>query len=350
MEYYVDNTVLTSGDGTSWQQAWTSFAEIDWAAVQPGDTIYISGGADSQTYNETLAVGTSGAAGAPVTITKGADPGRDGTAIIDGGNSRIGVSVEDLDHVVVSGLVVRNIADAGFVVKQANAGVVLEGNSVYSGDPGDGNARGYDVRNSAGADAVVVRNNSYSTPASTAAQTDGIWSSDNNGIVFEDNRIVISNSDTTGHSDGFQSFHDYNVTVRGNWFEQANAAAVDNHGAWMSDTRTGGTVTFHDNIVLTPSLTDDAAVAHVMSDSWTETGTATIFNNTIVGGNPPIRLYNSPQAEVYNNTFPTEASVLAAPPEPAEAPAEQQQQATDWDMLAAQVLANYEATGRWFIC
>ncbi len=313
MYHYVDNTVGASGNGSSWSQAWNSFSDINWSAVRPGDTIYISGGSDSQTYNETLTVGASGSAAGSITITKGTDPGHDGDVIIDGGNSRYnGVELYDRDYVTVSDLNVQNIANAGFSVKYASAGVVLENNSVYSGNPGGGNARGYDVRNSVGDDAVIVRGNSYSTPANTQAQTDGIYSMDNDGVVFENNHIVISNNSDYGHSDGFQSYQDKNVTVRNNWFEQANNAVYNNHGAWMENTRTGGTIEFYDNVVLAPNLTGDAAVAHYMRAGWTDTGHADIVNNTIVGGSRSVYLDDSPGSHVYNNIVQTTAGGQAA--------------------------------------
>ena len=62
---------------------------------------------------------------------------------------------------------------------------------------------------------------------------------------------------------------------------------------------------------------------------------------------------SAPQAAVVQSQ-PVEAALVAVPqdpvPQPAEAPAEQPQQAgTDWEALAAQALANHEATGQWFI-
>lgn len=313
MNYYVDNTISSSGNGTSWAGAWNGFSAINWAVIRPGDTIYISGGSSSQTYRETLTVGASGSLAGAITITKGVDPGHNGDVIIDGGGTRAsGVVLYDRDHVVVSDLDVRNITSTGFSVKYANAGVVLQGNSVYSGDPGGGNARGYDVRNSVGPNAVVVTGNEFTTPAFTNAQTDGIYSMDNDGVVFEKNRIVISNSSTYGHSDTFQSFRDKNVVVRDNWFEQANTAATNNHGAWMENTRDGGTIKFYNNVVIAPNLTKDAVVAHYMRAGWTETGTADILNNTIIGGARTVYLDNSPKAEVFNNIIQPAAGGHAA--------------------------------------
>jgi Ca2+-binding RTX toxin-like protein len=297
--FYVDNAVSGSGNGTSWSSAWKSFSNISWSSIKPGDTVYISGGSSSQTYQETLAVGASGSSGSLITITAGVDPGHNGTVIIDGQNTRAnGVVVNSHNYVDVEHLSIRNIADAGISVKNATAGVVIEHNDVYSGDPGGGNARGYDVRNSSG---VIVRDNSYSTPTNTNAQTDGIFSLGNNGVVFEHNHLVISNNNTTGHSDGIQSYLDYNITIRDNWIEQANTATINNHGMWLSDTHTGGVIKVYDNVVIAPHLTGDSAVTHWAESTWTETGTAQFWNNTIEGGARSLNLYNTPNAEAKDN-------------------------------------------------
>lgn len=302
MKYYVDNTVANSTDGTSWSSAWKSFSDINWSLVKPGDTIYVSGGAASQTYTQTLDVGAGGNAGGAVTIKKGVDAGHDGSVIIDGGNTLAhGIILNGRNNVTIDGFSIRNIADAGISVKNVTAGVVVQNNSVYSGDPGGGNARGYDVRNSVGTDAVIVRDNSFSTPANTRAQTDGIWSSGNDGVVFAHNSIVVSNSDTTGHSDGFQSYQDRNIDVRDNWFEQAGMATTDNHGAWISDTQTNGVVKFHNNVVLASNLTNDSAVTHYMEAGWEGTGTADFSNNTIVGGRRGMNIDGSPNVQIRGN-------------------------------------------------
>jgi hypothetical protein len=301
--FYVDNTVSSSGNGSSWSSAWKHFSDINWASIKPGDTVYISGGSSSQTYDETFTVGASGSAGKPITITAGVDPGHNGTVVIDAQETRAnGVVLNGDNYVDVQHLSVRDATDAGISVKNATGGVIIEDNGVYSGDPGGGNARGYDVRNSVGTDAVIVRGNSFSTPANTTAQTDGAWSSGNNGVVFEYNHFVIANSDTTGHSDGIQSFQDYNVTIRGNWVEQANNATVNNHGIWLSDVHTGGVINVYNNVVLAPNLTGDTAAGLYDDSAWTETGTAKFYNNTILGGDRALLFYNTPSTvEAKNN-------------------------------------------------
>lgn len=298
MIYYVDNTAPADGDGTSWGTAWSSFSAIDWRSIKPGDTVQISGGTVGQTYLDALDIGASGTASAPITIMASTDSGQNGTVTIEGSNTTPdAVSINGQNYITVSGLNVRDIADAGFSVKNAT-GVTIQNNSVYSGDPGGGNARGYDIRSST---STLVEQNSYSTPTSTTAQTDGIYSQGNDQVVFASNRIIIANSDTTGHSDGFESYDDKNVIVRNNWFEQANSAAVNNHGAWISDGQTGGTIQFYNNIVLAPNLTSDSAVTDYIEPSWTGTGAVDFWDNTIIGGQRGVNLAGANLAQVENN-------------------------------------------------
>ena len=82
--WYVDKNASGPNNGTSWDNAWTSIGGIVWTSVQPGDTVYISGGTTSKTYNERLTSGKSGTAGNFITISVGQDGGHNGTVILDG--------------------------------------------------------------------------------------------------------------------------------------------------------------------------------------------------------------------------------------------------------------------------
>jgi hypothetical protein len=301
-KFYVDNSVPSSGNGTSWASAWKGFGQIRWSIIRAGDTIYISGGASRKTYKETLIIGAGGSQAGLITVTKGADAGHNGTVIINGQNRRpAGVIVSGRNYVVVKNLSIRNHTRAGIDVEAVTAGVIIENNNIYSGDPGPSNARGIDARNNTGAKPLIVRGNRFRTPRNTTAQTDGIWSSGNDGVIFENNHIVISNNNTNGHSDGIQSHMDFSITIRRNWIEQANTAATDNHGLWLSNTQSGGIIKVYNNVVLTPNLTMDSAVAHRAEAGWTGRGTVRLWNNTIYGGLRCIFLDKSPRAEVKNN-------------------------------------------------
>jgi hypothetical protein len=82
--WYVDNAASGNNNGTSWGNAWRSFAAINWALIVPGDTLYISGGPTSKTYNETLTIGKSGTSGNLITVSTGQNTGHSGVVVIEG--------------------------------------------------------------------------------------------------------------------------------------------------------------------------------------------------------------------------------------------------------------------------
>jgi hypothetical protein len=108
--HYVDNQASPGGDGSSWSNAWDSFSDINWGAVNPGDYIYISGGPQgaSKTYAETLTVSKSGSSGNPLTIRPGQDPAHSGTVIIDRvDRSTNGIAISG-NHVTIDGSDAQN--------------------------------------------------------------------------------------------------------------------------------------------------------------------------------------------------------------------------------------------------
>lgn len=84
--WYVDNASTGSRTGTSWTNAWSSFASVVWgvSGVKAGDTLYISGGSTTKNYTEKWTVGASGTAGNPITITVDAtNPNHNGIVNFD---------------------------------------------------------------------------------------------------------------------------------------------------------------------------------------------------------------------------------------------------------------------------
>ena len=107
-DWYVDKSASGANNGSSWANAWQSFADIVWASIGAGDTLYISGGVSSKTYNTRLRIDASGASGNPVTVRPGQTSGHSGKVIIDlNGASAQGsaILVSGQSHVSISGRV-----------------------------------------------------------------------------------------------------------------------------------------------------------------------------------------------------------------------------------------------------
>jgi hypothetical protein len=84
--WYVDNSVVSSGDGHAWATAWKDLSDIWWGGMSAGDTIYISGGASGQTYAEQFSVVWPVASEASrITIRCGQDSGHTGRVTITKG-------------------------------------------------------------------------------------------------------------------------------------------------------------------------------------------------------------------------------------------------------------------------
>ena len=88
--WYVDSSVATSGNGTSWAAAWKALSNI--SGVKAGDTVYLSGGASgsSQTYSVSSWKPAGGASGNPITYQIGQDSAHNGTAIFSGSGTWFG--------------------------------------------------------------------------------------------------------------------------------------------------------------------------------------------------------------------------------------------------------------------
>ena len=295
--YYVDNAVASSGDGTSWASAWPSFRHIAWATLRPGDTLVISGGSTAQTYPDTLTVGASGTVSSPLTITASTDPGHNGTVIIDGQMSRDnGILLNGLHDVTVRGVTVQN--HTGAQIRLFNgSGYRIEANSLYVTGAG-----GVFLQNCTN---TVVGGNTITTPAYTTAQTDGIYAQRNGGgNVYENNTIIISNNEPTGHDDCIQLYQDASTTIRGNYCEQANTKTYNAQGFYITEST--GTIEVSNNI-LYGLHTGNTLIGLGNINAGNARLVAT--NNTVVGSAwGSIWLQNAPASVVQHNTVQSAAA------------------------------------------
>jgi hypothetical protein len=82
--YYLDSSVASSGNGLSWATAWKNFSNI--TGLQPGDTVYVSGGSTTQAYSLSSWTPTGGTSGNPITYAVGQDAGHNGVVTISSTN------------------------------------------------------------------------------------------------------------------------------------------------------------------------------------------------------------------------------------------------------------------------
>ncbi len=288
--FYVDRAAAGRNNGNSWKDAWNSLGSIQWSLVNPGDTVFISGGSSSKTYPESLVVGRSGSAGNPITITKASEAGHSGQVIIDGNQVRdYGVLVEERDHVIISGLHVRNFKGSGQVRVRYATGVSIADNEIHV--TGHGGVYLHSVRDSS------VRGNRITTPDYSPAQTDGIYSQLCSNNVYENNQIVISNQAEEPHCDGIQLFVDRDITVRNNYIEQRNQKRINAQGVFAEDCY--GVLKAYNNIVYAPK-TENALLMLVILAKGDARLNA--YHNTLIGGGwGTIHVKNAPNSSVKNN-------------------------------------------------
>jgi hypothetical protein len=127
--WYVDNALATGTQaGTNWANDWRSLAGVSWSSIQPGDTLYISGGTVSKTYNEILTAGKSGTVGSRITITSGTDSGHNGKVILNAGGVRsYCVNLGSYSYLTLSGGASTNMILTGTTSGGRNGAQALSG-------------------------------------------------------------------------------------------------------------------------------------------------------------------------------------------------------------------------------
>jgi hypothetical protein len=235
--WFVNNTAAGLNNGSSFANGWTSFAAINWAAINPGDNIYISGGptASSKVYNETLTVGKAGSLGNLITIgVKADDASHNGTIIIGGGNY---IEMSGIWYIKLNGYVAGekhflirdtfNTTTAEFanaIMAPQTAGTYIDSLSVSNvnnafnlNDSANYTLRRTITRQMRG-DAILRASGSFGTL--------GLWDSN----MIEENDWECASGDIPGNftqglgPDGMQIGH--NTTIRNNTFRVKKYAIV----------------------------------------------------------------------------------------------------------------------------
>ena len=227
-DYYVDKNATGSNNGTSWTNAWESFADISWGSINPGDFVYISGGADSTIYYEELATpaGFKGTAANFISIFAGRNSpspsGHSGRVIIDGQDA-IGECVlvganssTSTGYLHFKGFELRN-ATSGFEVEGRATNVIVDSMYIYDWSDlagvffrGDGYASFY------GNDSITVRNCIIISHLTKGTQTDGIYWGGATNTVIHNNYVRMRSQHPTAHVDCLQSIYSEGALIYNN--------------------------------------------------------------------------------------------------------------------------------------
>jgi hypothetical protein len=217
--YYVDKNAFGRNNGMSWANAWQSFSDIKWNLIQPGDTIYISGGKDSTIYYETLTPKCRGTEQDRITVIAGKyapkPTGHSGRVIIDGQAETRHESILFDDY---SGTAPAYVTVKGFECSQGTAGVN------FNIDSAPGVCKGnildslniYDWYDLAGvlclgnADSTIIQNCRIVTFINKGNQTDCFHFNGDGPLypqrtIIRNNFIDNRNQDPKAHNDGIQS-------------------------------------------------------------------------------------------------------------------------------------------------
>ncbi len=317
--FYLDNAASGANDGTSWADAWESFADIVWGpgGLTGGKTLYISGGAVSKTYNETLTIGAGGNPGNLITIDIGANSpspaGHDGIVIIDGGALRhFGImGGASACYIHISGwgtgdykLLIQNILPdpAG-----GNFGIdFYNGNHIYLDYIKIVEANVYGIQLYTVTDSRI-RGCYIDTEVVNGANLRlvGIYLQGGSNNVVENNvSLQQGTMDLPIHSDAIQFLSETNLICRNNYMAWAVGAGNDDCGTLMSSNM-HGYFYFYNNILVGNSLNPYNVF---QSTNFTD-GQLYQWNNTILSQEPTIgdvvnlQIAAAGIGEIKNNIF-----------------------------------------------
>lgn len=270
--WYVYKNATGLNNGTSWQNAWTSFSQIDWSAMQDWDTLYISGGIDSVVYLEPLNISRN-----RITITNSQSLEHSGKAIISGQ----GIIIDNKSNVKVSGLFITSNANQGIMIDGSN-NITIDKLSILT------DSRGIFIQNSID---VTIMNCKITTVNFSTKQTDGIYSQRNRRIRIKNNYIEIRNSEPNGHNDCIQSFEDgisasssneETLQIWNNILYQNNNK-LSNSSATML-TYGWGWFTLYNNLIIQPNSYTVALGVQQNITPGLSNMKCRIWNNTIIAG------------------------------------------------------------------
>jgi hypothetical protein len=318
----------------TWAGGWKTLSAINWTSVQPGDTIFVFGGADSVTYNEALTVGKSGAPNKFITIMPGLSASYNGKVIISVSSGN-GININQQNPMGIKQYIrIKNITVKMQQITAGGYGIyvssrVAQGCNVIYLDKvqviwnlnGTGSSSteqfGIKVDGYGGGtsyvDSVFIINSyvqNIRTVPSINVQCDGIVLQNLSNIFVLNNKVVVNN-DTPGRNDtphndpiGVNASI-YNLTIANNILINSQDVNTCSNGIILG--ALSGKFDMYNNVLATPFFGwTNGEVPQSLSIYSVTTGTYFyIYNNTFEGGSSPYvvmsRNSNNPYVYFKNN-------------------------------------------------
>jgi hypothetical protein len=306
--WFVRPAASGSHSGADWNNAW-ALSTINWASVQPGDTVWLAGG----NYTSGINVGKSGTASAPITInrvqstdvapasTAGWQAAFDSQVSITGANP--GVSIESYSNVNISGRIASGImvtidSYGGDGLKAAQSGNVANLNISYIEFMGPPNKTGlsqgrYGI-NIAPSTSTV--NNLVIDHCFIHQWCEAFRACNWNNVTIQYCKIADTDTDNIDHADVAYNYPSTNVTFRHNsiynspvdgiFFEYGGAVNwyfygniywnSTNHLIFFKSPGTYGPIYIFNNVFHAPTT---ATYAYITTNGSTIDAATRVYNN-----------------------------------------------------------------------
>ena len=260
--WFVEKGATGTGTYRTIENAGTTFANIPWSSMATGDTLFISGGADSLTYYETLNISKNG-----IIVVRMNETGHNGTVIIDGQSMTrdYGIYIDYEGSITVDGVDASKFkiksCGANIYTKYSSGNITFKNINTYM-DSTNANAglSVYTIGVWDGTPAPYTPNitfdniNVYQTAGyyEGGGNSDGIHVHWIDGLTVKNCTVVLQNGDSYPHADCLQLYNNTNMTIENNKIYNLkvgvdNDATDSKMGIFLQDA--GGVIKIRNNYV-----------------------------------------------------------------------------------------------------